>query len=134
MNPLNKIAYAYAAILAAVTAINYIPGLTDENGVAFGVFALDPFDDALHGVSALWALIAAMGSARAARLFMILFGGLYLADGLLGLMTGVGFLDFGIFTQGPQDYPFGFRIAANAPHISLGFVAFVAGLTLKHDR
>lgn len=134
MNPLNKIAFAYAAILAAVTAINYIPGLTDENGVAFGIFELDLFDDALHGMSALWALIAAIGSARAARLFLILFGGLYLADGLLGLATGVGFLDFGIFTQGPQDYGLGFRIAANTPHIALGGIAFLSGLILRHDR
>jgi hypothetical protein len=40
-------------------SLNYIPGLTDAEGRAFGVFALDIFDDRLHVASAAWAGIAA---------------------------------------------------------------------------
>lgn len=36
---LIAIGYAFALILAA--ALNYIPGLTDAQGRAFGIFALD---------------------------------------------------------------------------------------------
>jgi len=121
-------AFVYFVILALVAALNYIPGVTDENGVAFGIFALDIFDDALHAASAIWALIAALLSARAARMFLLIFGALYLGDGALGLVTGSGYLDFGIFTNGMLDLPFSFKIMANLPHIGLGLVALVIGL------
>ena len=121
-------AFDYFIILALVAALNYIPGVTDEDGVAFGIFALDIFDDALHAASALWALVAALLSTRAARMFLLIFGALYLGDGALGLATGSGYLDFGIFTNGVLDLPFSFKIMANLPHIGLGLVALVIGL------
>lgn len=124
----RKIAFGYFAVLLVVAGLNYIPGVTDENGVAFGIFALDVYDDALHLASALWALGAALVSARAARVFLILFGAMYLADGALGLATGSGYLDLGIFTAGVQSLPFGFKILANLPHIGLGGFALAMGL------
>ncbi|MBE9638667.1 DUF4383 domain-containing protein [Salipiger mangrovisoli] len=125
----RKLCLVYAAILFLAAATNYIPGLTDADGLAFGIFALDPFDDALHLASGLWALVAAALSLRAARTFLILFGAAYLGDGLFGILTGWGYLDFGIFTNpslGPSLSPL--RIAANLPHIALGGLALAAGL------
>jgi hypothetical protein len=129
MSAHRRLSFVYAAILLAVAAINYIPGLTDAGGLAFGIFALDPYDDALHLASALWALGAGLAGDRAARTFLILFGAAYLADGALGLLTGWGFLDLAIFTNPSlgADLSFG-RIAANLPHIVLGPVALLAGL------
>ncbi|MEO0915896.1 MAG: hypothetical protein AAFY31_02785 [Pseudomonadota bacterium] len=126
-------AFVYFVVLTFVAALNYIPGVTDEDGVAFGIFALDVFDDALHGASALWALLAALVSARAARLFLLIFGALYLGDGALGLATGSGYLDFGIFTNGVLDLSFGFKVMANLPHIGLGLIALVVGLIGRRD-
>lgn len=125
MNLHRTTAFIYFVILALVAALNYIPGVTDADGVAFGIFALDIFDDALHAASALWALIAALLSAHASRMFLLIFGALYLGDGGLGLITGSGYLDFGIFTNGVVDLPFGFKILANLPHIGLGLVALI---------
>ncbi len=125
MNLHRITAFIYVVILALAAALNYIPGVTDADGVAFGIFALDIFDDALHAASALWALIAAVLSARASRMFLLIFGALYLGDGALGLVTGSGYLDFGIFTNGVLDLPFSFKIMANLPHIGLGLVALV---------
>jgi hypothetical protein len=120
---------AYAAILLAVAAINYIPGLTDAEGLAFGIFALDPFDDALHLASALWALVAGLLSRRSARLFLILFGAAYLGDGIFGIFTGWGYLDFAIFTNPSLGLDLSaLRIAANLPHIGLGAAALLAGI------
>ena len=124
----RTVAFGYFIILMGVASLNYIPGLTDENGVAFGVFALDIYDDALHAGSALWALVAALLSARAARIFLLLFGAIYLGDGLLGLATGSGYLDLGIWNYGIQDLDFLFKIKANTPHIALGGFAFLIGL------
>ena len=100
----------------------------------FGVFALDIFDDALHLVSALWALVAGLIAHRTAKTFLLLFGFLYLADGVMGFVTGSGYLDLGILTYGVQDLPFTFKIMANLPHIGLGGVALLSGLFLDTRR
>jgi hypothetical protein len=124
----RKLAFGYFVVLAAVAALNYVPGIPRPDGAVFGIFALDVYDDALHLASALWALAAALISARAARLFLILFGAAYLLDGLMGLTLGSGYLDLGILNQGIQDLPLTFRILANTPHIALGGFALAMGL------
>ncbi len=131
MTVLQKIALGYFVVLLGAASLNYIPGVTDDQGVAFGVFALDVFDDALHLASALWALVAALTSKAAARFFLVVFGALYLGDGALGLVAGSGYLDFGIFTNGILDLPFGFRVLANLPHLALGSGALLAGLLVE---
>ena len=126
MGKLRSIALVYMFILLAAASLNYIPGLTDSEGRAFGVFALDPFDDALHVASALWAGFSAFTSSRASRIVLRYFGLLYLTDGLLGLAVGSGYLDFGILKQGIVDQPFAFKILANLPHIAGGLFAVFA--------
>lgn len=126
----QKIALGYAVVLTFAAALNYIPGVNDDQGRAFGIFALDIFDDGLHLASALWALAAALISRRAATMFLLLFGTLYLADGAMGLALGSGYLDLGIISNGIIDLPFGFKILANTPHIALGGFALIAGTKL----
>ena len=131
MHRLRIVAACYAVILALVGLLNYIPNLTDAEGRAFGIFALDSFDDALHFASAAWAALAAWLSARASKIFLRIFGTLYLLDGLLGLAVGSGFLDLGILVHGIQDLPLGFKILANFPHIALGGFAVAASIVLN---
>src|SRR4029453_17940943 len=126
----RKITTIYAVVLTLAALTNYLPGLTDAQGRAFGIFALDIYDDALHLVSATWAAVAASRSTRASTLFLRLFGTLYLLDGLMGLATGSGYLDLGILTYGVQHLPFGFKILANLPHLALGGLAVFAGFAL----
>jgi hypothetical protein len=134
MSPLRKIALAYFVALLGAAALNYVPGITDAEGLAFGIFALDPFDDALHLVSALWALGAALVSTRAARMFLVIFGALYLGDGVFGFFTGWGYLDFGIFQNPSEGLSLTLvRVLANLPHILLGGVALGAGLRLERN-
>ncbi|MCG7624675.1 MULTISPECIES: DUF4383 domain-containing protein [unclassified Epibacterium] len=135
MSLLQKICLAYFVALMIAASLNYVPGLTDAEGLAFGIFALDIYDDALHVASALWALIAALMSRTAARLFLLLFGAAYLGDGIFGLFTGYGFLDLGIFTNdslGPELSVL--RIAANLPHLALGGFALGSGLLIGERR
>ena len=135
MTPLQKIALGYFVVLMGAASLNYIPGLTDAEGRAFGIFALDLFDDALHVASALWALAAALVSHRASRLFLLIFGALYLGDGIFGFFTGYGYLDFGIFTNESEGMSFTlFRVLANLPHLLLGAVALWAALALDERR
>jgi hypothetical protein len=133
MSKLRLIAALYTMALLFAAALNYIPGLTDAQGRAFGIFALDIYDDSLHLASALWAAIAAYLSVRASRFFLFYFGLLYFIDGLLGLITGSGYLDLGIVNYGIQDLPFGFKILANLPHLFLGGVAIVSSYLFRSE-
>lgn len=130
MNSICRIAVAYAVVLGLVTALNYVPGLTDDQGRVFGIFALDLYDDLLHFASAAWAGVAAWASTRACVIYFKVFGSLYLLDGLLGLATGSGFLDLAILVYGVQDLPLQFKLLANLPHIALGGVAVYVGFVL----
>lgn len=132
-DPIRALTWAFAAALAAAAALNYVPGLTDDEGRAFGIFALDTYDDLLHLASALWAAMAAWLSRRASLTFLKAFGVLYLLDGLMGLTLGSGYLDLGILVDGVVDAPLGFKLLANLPHLLLGGVAVLAGFVLS-DR
>lgn len=130
MSNLQRIAAGYFIALLIAASLNYlpVPGIIDAEGRAFGIFALDLFDDLLHVASALWALAAALISHRASKLFLTYFGAAYLLDGAMGLATGSGYLDFGIFIYGFYEYPsFLIKLAANIPHLALGgFALFSA--------
>lgn len=128
MGKLRSIAVVYMFFLLSAASLNYVPGLTDAEGRAFGIFALDIFDDALHVVSATWAGIAAFTSSRAAQIFLRYFGLLYFTDGLMGLAVGSGYLDLGIVHHGIVDLPFTFKILANLPHIGAGSFAVFASM------
>ena len=134
MTLVRKIATIYAVVLTLAALTNYIPGLTDAQGRAFGIFALDIYDDALHLASATWAAVAASLSTRASTLFLRLFGTLYLLDGLMGLAFGSGYLDLGILLSGVQSLPLGFKILANLPHVALGGLAVFAGFALAPQQ
>lgn len=131
MTTLRLITFGYFVSLLVAASLNYLPirGIIDDQGYAFGIFALDVFDDLLHLASALWALVAALVSHRASRIFLTYFGALYFADGLLGLATGSGFLDAGILIYGFYEYPsFLIKLAANIPHLLLGGFALAAAM------
>ncbi|MGR3743037.1 MAG: hypothetical protein ACU0BC_02590 [Pseudooceanicola nanhaiensis] len=134
MTTLQKIALGYFVVLMGAASLNYIPGLTDDEGLAFGIFALDIYDDSLHVASALWALAAALISHRASKLFLLIFGALYLGDGIFGFFTGYGYLDLAIFTNDSLGLSFTLvRFLANLPHIILGGFAIWAALRLDRQ-
>ena len=119
--------WAYALLFIGVTALGYIPAFLDADGNLFGLFKLQWWDDALHLGSGLWAAIAAYTSYNATRTYFRIFGPLYLLDGIVGLLTGMGYLDLGIVLHGPMDMPLATRIAMNVPHIGIGGIATLVG-------
>ena len=124
MDIIRLCAWGYAALLGFVILTGYITAFIDANDMIFGLFRR------LHLVSALWAAAAAITSRRASELFFQLFGVFYFADGVLGLATGSGYLDFGILINGVLNLPLSTRFFANAPHLSLGGVAILIGYLL----
>jgi hypothetical protein len=133
-NLVRGLGWAYAALFVGVTALGYMPMLHDQHGYLLGLFKLEWWDDALHLGSGLWAAIAAYKSFSATRRYFRIFGPLYLLDGLVGLTTGMGYLDLGIFLHGPADVPLATRIGANVPHIVIGGVATIIGYVLARRR
>ncbi|MEI5680882.1 MULTISPECIES: hypothetical protein [unclassified Mesorhizobium] len=134
MTLIQKLAIFYAAMFFFVVGIGYVPAFNDANGYLFGLFSLQWYDDLLHAFSGVWALIAAFISHRQSVLYFKLFGAIYLFDGVLGLVTGSGCLDGGIFIDGFRsigDVEFPTRFFANAPHLAIGGFAVFVGYWLS---
>lgn len=134
MTLIQKLGIAYAIMFFGVVAMNYLPFVHDENGMMFGLFSLQWYDDLLHGFSGLWVLVAAFISHRATVLFFKIFGSIYLFDGVLGLVTGSGCLDGGIFIDGFRplnDIELPTRFFANLPHLLIGGIAVFIGFWLS---
>ncbi len=129
---IQKIAWFYAALFLFVVVLGYVPGVEDEQGLMFGLFKIDMIDDALHLASAVWAGLSAWNSARASKFYFRAFGALYALDGIVGILVGAGFLDFGILGS-DRIVDMGIRVAANIPHIVFGGLALIIGFVLS-DR
>ncbi len=133
MTLIQKLGVAYAIMFFAVVGIGYVPAFNDENGYLFGLFSLQWYDDLLHAFSGVWALAAAIISHAQTVLYFRLFGTVYLFDGILGLVTGSGCLDGGIFIDGFRslhDVELPVRFFANLPHLGIGGIAVIIGFWL----
>jgi hypothetical protein len=133
IHPIQKLAWVYTGLFLFVTSLGYLPGLTDANGVTLGLFSLQPIDDALHFGSAVWAACAAWWSPRASTLYFKIFGVIYGLDGVCGLLFGNGYLDLGIFNQGPIALDWTTKIFANLPHIIIGGLAAFIGFVVSRQ-
>ncbi len=131
MDLIRLLGVLYFLLFAGVVLIGYVPPFHDAEGRLFGLFFLDLYDDSLHAASGLWALIAAIWSRPATIFYFRLFGILYFLDGVLGLFTGSGYLDFGIFLYGVLDLSLMTRIFANLPHLAIGGFAIFTGFYLS---
>ncbi len=120
-----------AAALLFAAATDYIPALMDADGRVFGLFRLDVYKDALHVASGLWALVAALWSRGAAIAFLRIFGVLYFVDGLMGVVTGSGFLDLSIITIGWAQVSALVKFLSSVPHLALGAFASLAGFRAR---
>ena len=127
ITPTQKLAWFYAVMFVVLGSLSYIPWINDENGVTLGIFSLQWYDNLLHYASGAWAAIAAWRSFKASEFYFKLFGIIYGLDGVMGLLTGQGYLDGGIFINGITPLDWGFKIAANIPHILIGGIAVVIG-------
>ena len=131
---IQKLAFVYAAMFVFTVALGYIPAFTDETGQLFGLFSIQLRDDLLHLGSGIWAAWAGWHSLRASVFYFKTFGIVYCLDGILGLITGYGYLDGGIFFARFPAFPaydFMTRLGANIPHIVIGGTAIYIGFILS---
>ena len=115
---LRKLAWLYTAGFIGIFIITHTPALTDENGLSFGLFKIDPVDDVIHALSGLLAAFAAWQGARVSVWYLRLFGLLYGWDGLVGLLIG------------SETTPAIVNLAANLPHLGIAAAALTIGFLL----
>ena len=128
---MQNLAWVYAGLFLFVVALGYIPGFTNSAGQLFGLFRIELKDDILHLGSGLWAATAGWLSTRASTFYFKLFGIIYGLDGVLGFLTGQGYLDGGIFIYGVTPLDLTTRFAANLPHMLIGGIAVLIGFVVS---
>ena len=133
MDSVRRFGWGYFAGFMAVVAVGYVPGFEDAEGNLFGLFRLDLYDDSLHFFSGVWAGVAAWHSYSWSRTYFRLFGPLYLADGVMGLFLGSGYLDGGIFLYGVIEQSLYAHVFANLPHLVIGGLAVWVGYALARE-
>src|SRR5439155_24944652 len=77
---IQKCAFGFALLFLGVYALDYVPGVMDENGLMFGLFHMSKLIDLGHLGAGSLALIAALVSAKFSRIYFWLLGIWYTID------------------------------------------------------
>ena len=131
MDRTQNIALGFAVVLAAVTALSFIPGLTDAEG-APSASSSSTSSTTSCTPPPPGALSPGYVEARRRHFPQDLRHALF-PRRRLGSSSGSGFLDLGIIRNGILDWPLSFKILASAPHLILGGVAMFSGFVLGKD-
>jgi hypothetical protein len=109
-------AFGFGLLFTLVVVLGYIPSLNGGAGhVAMsangehqmlGLYMIGTADDVTHGLSAVLLLGAALVSARASRLALLVFGCYYAVDAAIYLVAGV-----------IQQHPVMSNVLLNLPHV-----------------
>ena len=114
-------------LFALVVVLGYIPSLNGGAGhVAMaangehrmlGLYMIGTADDVTHSLSAVLLLAAALTSARASRIALLVFGCYYAVDAAIYLVTGV-----------IQQRPLVSNVLLNLPHVVISGVMLALAL------
>ena len=130
---LVKLAWLYTIGFIGIVIITHTPALTDEQGLSFGLFKIDPVDDFVHLLSGIAGVIVAWRAHRYIPLFFKLVGIAYMGDAIVGMTMSRGLLDGSLFMKGPGGPDFSLtNWALNLPHIVLAGIALVIGFRKPH--
>ncbi|HKC47384.1 MAG TPA: hypothetical protein VKB63_07240 [Gemmatimonadales bacterium] len=120
-------AFAFGLFFALVVALGYIPSFNGGEGhVAmaangehqmFGLYMIGTADDVTHGLTAVLFLAAALTSARASRIALLVFGCYYAVDAAIYLVTGV-----------IQQRPVVSNMLLNLPHVVISGIMLTLAL------
>lgn len=117
---IQKIAWGYGLLFLGVYALDYVPGIMDANGKMFGLFGMTPLVDAGHLALGALAVISALVSKKAARLYFWLLGVVYAIDVVTYAITHLQ-------TIGPMT-----NFLINLPHTLIFISAFI--VAAKADK
>ena len=77
---MQECAFGFAALFLGVYLLDYVPGIMDANGLMFGLFHMSKLIDFGHLALGVLALISALISAKAARIYFWTLGVWYTID------------------------------------------------------
>lgn len=117
---IQKCAFGFAILFLGVYSLDYVPGIMDQNGLMFGLFHMSRLIDLGHLGAGALALIGALISAKAARVYFWLLGIWYSID------------VFTYFFGHLHTLPVVKNILVNTPHIVIFIAAY--WIALKVDK
>ena len=120
LTTIQKCAWGFAALFLGVYLLDYVPGIMDENGLMFGLFHMTKIVDLGHLGAGSLAVIGALISARAARIYFYVLGVWYSID----VVT--------YFFGHLHSLPLTKNVLINLPHILIFVAAFA--IAAKVDR
>jgi hypothetical protein len=109
---IQKCAWGFAALFLGVYLLDYVPGIMDENGLMFGLFHMTRLVDLGHLGAGSLAVIGALISAKASRIYFYVLGIWYSIDVVTYFVTHLHTL------------PLVKNILVNTPHILIFIAAF----------
>jgi hypothetical protein len=116
---IQKCAWGFAALFLGVYLLDYVPGIMDANGLMFGLFQMTRIVDLGHLGAGTLAVIGALISARAARIYFW----------LLGLWYSIDVITY--FVSHLHRIPLTKNILVNMPHILIFIAAFWIASTVS---
>ena len=119
---IQKCAWGFAALFLGVYLLDYVPGIMDANGLMFGLFKMTRIVDLGHLGAGTLAVIGALISARAARIYFWVLGIWYSIDVLVYFFGHLGKI------------PLIKNILVNTPHILIFVAAFWIASTVSKSR
>ena len=119
ISTIQKFAWGFALMFLAVYSLDYVPGVMAENGKMFGLFSMTMIVDIGHLGLGVLAVIAALISAKAARIYFYFLGAYYAFDVIYYVATHT--------TLSPLT-----NLLVNLPHAVISIAAFI--IAVKVDR
>ena len=116
---IQKCAWGFAALFLGVYLLDYVPGIMDANGLMFGLFQMTRIVDLGHLGAGALAVIGALLSARAARIYFYVLGIWYSIDVVTYFFTHL------------NKIPLVKNVLVNMPHILIFIAAFWIASTVS---
>jgi len=86
----RKMANIFGVVLLVVGVLGFIPGITTgsmNDGMLLGLFHVNILHDVIHILSGVLALAAGMSSAKASKMYFMVFGVIYALVAILGFIN-----------------------------------------------
>jgi len=119
---IQKVGFGFALLFLGVYALDYVPGIMDQNGLMFGLFHMSRLIDLGHLGAGSLALICALISAKASRFYFWLLGVWYTIDVVTYFFSHLSTL------------PLIKNVLVNMPHILIFVAAYWIALRVDKPK
>jgi len=119
---IQKCAFGFAALFLGVYLLDFVPGIMDQNGLMFGLFHMTRIVDIGHLALGSLALIAALSSARIARVYFWLLGVWYTIDVITFFFGHLHSLSLPV------------NVLTNSPHLLIFVAAYWIALNVGEPK